>query len=116
MSSATTDYMYARAAREFRDLVAFGLTIRTGLAVKPAPADDGIGDLDGLPGIAIITRAGRSLRFSQDLDKADALAADHPDDGTLGVLVQRRQARPIGESYALMTLDSLGELIRRAES
>lgn len=118
MSSATSLYMSERRAREFRELVAFGLTIRTGLPAKPtAPRDRAeLGDVTGIPGLAILTRSARTLRFSEALDAADKLAGDHPDADVLPLVVQRRQGRDLGEAYVIATLDTLGELLRRADS
>lgn len=118
MSSATARYMAEGNSREFRELVAFGLTIRTGLPAKPtAPRDRAeLGDIIGLPRITILTRSARTLRFSEALDAADRLAGDHPDDDVLPLVVQRRQGRDLGSSYVVATLDTLGELLRRADS
>lgn len=124
MASRTAEYMAARSAAEWRERVAAALALRTGLPARPyAPRkvsealdNPGMGDVTGLPGIAVLARSARTLRFSEDLDRADAIAADREDPDALGVLVQRRQGREIGEAYAVMTLDTLGELLRRADA
>lgn len=122
MTSKTALYMDARNAREFRERVAFALAIRTGLPASPVhPARTVIeqfdapklGDVTGLPGVAILTRSARTLRFSEALDDADRIARDHPDDDVLPLVVQRRQGRDLGKAYVIATLDTLGELIRR---
>lgn len=128
MSSRTAAYMAQRTAETWREQVA-GALAAAGLPARPHQRSrklgeqvvDTSGDVVGIDGILITTRASRTLRLSEALDAADSLAVCHALDyddeiAPVPIVIQRRMGRTTGESYALMTLDSLGALLARLRS
>lgn len=120
MPAASAQALSRRHAAAWRESVAGFLAASLAADVRPrhpherisAEIGDIRGDVLGLDGFTVAARYGKSERVSESLDTADMLAAERGD-GSLGVVLQRRQGRETPEAYAVMTLESFAALIAR---
>lgn len=109
-----------RNAAAWREVVAGYLAAALRRDVRPRHAHAKIsdeiidirGDVLGLDGFTVAARFGKAERVSESLDAADALAAERGD-GSLGVVVQRRQGRETERAYVVVSLASFASLCAR---
>ncbi|MFE6255135.1 hypothetical protein [Agromyces sp. NPDC057865] len=72
-----------------------------------------LGDLRGIPDVALTVQARRTLNLTVGLDRA--VEAARADRKSLGFLIQHREQRDTGEMYVVCTLDTLGRVLQRLE-
>ncbi|MEV7633618.1 hypothetical protein AB0N64_14560 [Microbacterium sp. NPDC089318] len=120
MPAASAQALSRRHAAAWRESVAGYLAAILAAEVRPRHPRERIsdeigdirGDVLGLDGFTVAARYGKAERVSESLDAAEALAAERGD-GSLGVVLQRRQGRETPEAYAVMTLASFAALCAR---
>ncbi len=79
--------------------------------LSEAAADALVPDVDGLPGTFVVVSSRRNpYRFWEDLATAENGAA--LTGRRRGVLIQWRSSQPIGQAFAVMSLDTLAGLLR----
>jgi hypothetical protein len=113
--------MSGRAARRKgsqweRDVVAF---LRSAGLVNAERAygagrPDDVGDIDGLPGVVVEAKNCARLEFGPWLDEAERERANAG--AQFGIVVAKRRQRPVGEAFAVMTLEQLARLLAERDA
>jgi len=74
-----------------------------------------VGDIDGILGVVLECKAHRSIDLAGFMDEAERERVNAG--AEIAVVVVKRRQKPVGQSYAVLTLDALAELLRlRSES
>ena len=71
---------------------------------------DDVGDIDGIPGVVIECKNYRTIDLAGFMDEAETERVNAG--AELAVVVVKRRQKPAGQSYAVLTLHDLAELLK----
>lgn len=73
-----------------------------------------VGDIDGLPGIVVECKAAKTFDLAGWCDEARREQANAR--AQFGVVVAKRRQRPVGDAYAILTLEQFARLLFEREA